>query len=165
MGFFSQLLVYITTIHKDLTLARYFSQRSGVTDFPSFLSSLTWSSTRGLGTRKKIENLQTKKSIKHEFQTGLWGQVKWSSTKWQFTDDVFSSISNSSGFYWSSAASAASLIFITNVNKCISVFENRIQDILKGIYFKDPSTIYDPIVTPFILRQTYSRLFPRRWLI
>lgn len=34
-----------------LTLARYFSQRSVVTDFPSFLSSFTWRSTRGLGTK------------------------------------------------------------------------------------------------------------------
>ena len=42
-----------------LTLARYFSQRSEVTDLPSFLRSLTWRSTKGWGTenRSKYEFL------------------------------------------------------------------------------------------------------------
>lgn len=40
--------------HVSLTLAKYFSQRSVDTYFPIFLSSLTWSSIRGLGTEKSI---------------------------------------------------------------------------------------------------------------
>lgn len=46
-------LLHINCFLNFLTLARYFSQRSVVTDFPSFLSSFTWRSTRGLETVKK----------------------------------------------------------------------------------------------------------------
>lgn len=45
----SNMYVYVS-----LTLAKYFSQRSVDTYFPIFLSSLTWSSIRGLGTEKSI---------------------------------------------------------------------------------------------------------------
>lgn len=59
--------------YKALTLARYFSQRSAETDFPSFRSSFTWSSTRGLGTTKQTwwsVKTSLRKFSEHEHEGG-----------------------------------------------------------------------------------------------